>query len=302
MTSILITGATGYIGGCLAKKLIGNPEFRIRLLVRRPENLPADLAGQVEIVQGDTFDRKILLHALSGIRVAYYLIHSMGGGKDFEQKDRISAENFRDACIDAGVQRVIYLGGLGELGSASSHLRSRMETGEILSAGPQQLQTIWFRAGVIVGQGSAGFEIIKNLVKKLPVMITPRWVRTRTQPIGIDDALAYLTAAAKLDVTGNLVVDIGVKEVTTFKGMMELTAGLMDYRLMILPFPVLTPHFSSYWLILFSPISFHVAAALIEGLRSETVITNNNAEIYFPGISTISLKEAVRHALGITRE
>jgi hypothetical protein len=194
------------------------------------------------------------------------------------------------------VKRLIYLGGLGVKETASKHLLSRIETGEILSARPDRLQTIWFRAGVIIGAGSASFEIIRNLVQKLPLMVTPQWVRTRTQPIAVDDVLSYLAAAITLDVSDNLIVDIGA-EPMNFRDMMLNAAKVMGLKRILIPVPVLSPKLSSYWLILFTPIPFQMAAALVEGLKSETVVLNDHALRYFGAIKPLSYDEAVQMAL-----
>lgn len=294
--NVLVTGATGYIGRRLVEALSSRQDVYLRLLVRNRKKVSANVLEQTDLVEGDTFDRDALERAVSGIDAAYYLIHSMGAGENYQQLDRKSAENFRDACIRAGVQRIIYLGGLGDKRSASRHLLSRIETGEILSA-REGIQTICFRAGVIIGSGSASFEIIRNLVQKLPVMITPRWVKTRTQPIGIDDVLAYLTAALDLDIRKNIVVDIGTDPID-FKGMMLETARLMGLRRYLFPVPVLSPRLSSYWLILFTQVPHRIASALIEGLKSETLVLNDSAVKYFPEIRPLSFQQAVRNAIG----
>ena len=296
MKNILITGATGYIGRRLKERLLKHTDLSIRLLVRNRAKVRPSVINKVEIVEGDTFHKDRLLQALKGIDVAYYLIHSMGSGKDFEERDRRSAENFRDACVEAGVKRLIYLGGLGVKETASKHLLSRIETGEILSARPDRLQTIWFRAGVIIGAGSASFEIIRNLVQKLPAMVTPKWVNTRTQPVAVDDVLSYLAAAITLDVPGNLIVDIGT-EPMSFRDMMINAAKVMGLKRFLLPVPVLSPRLSSYWLILFTPIPYQMAAALVEGLKSETVALNDHAERYFANIRPLSFGAAVQAAL-----
>jgi len=296
MKKILITGATGYIGRRLKERLLKRADLSLRLLVRNRKKVRSSVAHQVEIVEGDTFNREALLQALHGIDVAYYLIHSMGAGKDFEERDRRSAENFRDACIEAGVKRLIYLGGLGIKKTASKHLRSRIETGEILSGRPDRLQVIWFRAGVIIGAGSASFEIIRNLVQKLPVMVTPKWVSTRTQPIAVDDVLSYLAAAISLDVQGNLVIDIGAAAMN-FRDMMLNAAKVMGLKRFLIPVPVLSPKLSSYWLILFTPIPFQMAAALVEGLKSETLVLNDHADRYFGLITPLPYEQAIRMAL-----
>jgi uncharacterized protein YbjT (DUF2867 family) len=296
MKNILITGATGYIGRRLKERLLKRADLSIRLLVRNRKKVRSAVLPMVEIVEGDTFNRDALLQALKGIDTAYYLIHSMGSGKDFEERDRRSAENFRDACIESGVKRLIYLGGLGVKETASKHLLSRIETGEILSARSDRLQTIWFRAGVIIGAGSASFEIIRNLVQKLPVMVTPKWVNTRTQPVAVDDVLSYLAAAITLDFPENLIVDIGA-EPMSFREMMKNAAQVMGLKRYLLPVPVLSPRLSSYWLILFTPIPYQMAAALVEGLKSETLVLNDHAVRYFGDIRPLSYVQAVQLAL-----
>jgi uncharacterized protein YbjT (DUF2867 family) len=202
----------------------------------------------------------------------------------------------RDACIAAGVRKIIYLGGLGVKGTASKHLLSRIETGEILSARPDTIVTIWIRAGVIIGAGSKSFEILRNLVQKLPVMVTPRWVTTRTQPIAVDDVLSYLVASIWLETNENMIVDIG-SDPMNFKAMMLSAARVMGLRRFVFPLPVLTPKLSSYWLIFFTPVPYKIAAALVEGLKSETVQQNDNAARYFPAIKPLSFEDSVRRAI-----
>lgn len=294
--NILLTGATGYIGRRLKDRLLDKPDCSLRLLVRNLDKVRPSVLNRVEIVEGDTFNTDALDKALAGIEVAYYLIHSMGSGKDYSDLDRLSAENFRDAAIRAGVKRIIYLGGLGVKETASKHLLSRIETGEILSARPNQIQTIWFRAGVIIGSGSASFEIIHNLVQKLPVMITPKWVKTRSQPIAVADVLSYLVAAADRQFPGNVTVDIGSAPMT-FKEILQETAKVMGLKRLMIPVPVLSPGLSAYWLILLTPINFKVAAALVAGLKSETVVLNDNAQRFFPEIQPMPYRQAVEQAL-----
>ena len=296
MKKILITGATGYIGRRLKDRLLVDKSIKIRLLVRNINKVRAGVRNKVEIVEGDTFHQESLAQALQDVDVAYYLIHSMGSDKDFEELDRTSAENFRNACIAQGVKKIIYLGGLGVKETASKHLLSRLETGEILSAKPEQITTIWFRAGVILGSGSASFEILRNLVQKLPVMVTPKWVSTKSQPIAVDDVLSYLTAAIDLDITQNLVVDIGTTPMT-FQEMMVGAANIMGLRRVIIPVPVLTPKLSSCWLILFTPVPYKIASALVEGLKSETVQQNDHAAQYFPEIQPMPFERAIHLAI-----
>ena len=295
-TRILITGATGYIGRRLQNKLLDYPALQLRIFVRNALKVQGKARKQVEIVEGDTFTPEKLARAVKNIDVAFYLIHSMGAEKDFSDLDRKSAENFRDACIAAGVKKIVYLGGLGVKGTASKHLLSRIETGEVLSARQDRVVTIWIRAGIIIGAGSKSFEILRNLVQKLPVMVTPKWVQTRTQPIAVDDVLSYLTASIWLDIRNNIIVDIG-SDIMNFKEMMLAAARVMKLRRFILPLPVLTPKLSSYWMILFTPVPFKIAAALVEGLKSETVQQNDNAARYFPDIKPLSFEESVRRAI-----
>ena len=293
---VLLTGATGYIGRRLKKRLLEDEALQVRLFVRNERKLRNKYKERVEIFEGSTFDSESLRKALEGIEIAYYLIHSMGTKGDFKELDRLSAENFLTACIDANVQRIIYLGGLGRKDTASEHLLSRIETGEILSSRPETIQTIWFRAGIIIGSGSASFEIIHHLVRKLPLMTTPKWVHTKTQPIGISDVLEYLFQAKDLDTKKNVVVDIGSDQMS-FKDMLIRASKVMGLKRLLIPVPLLTPRLSSYWLILITPISFRIAKALVDGLKSETIIQNDNAKRYFPHISPLSYEDAIKNAL-----
>jgi uncharacterized protein YbjT (DUF2867 family) len=293
---ILLTGASGYIGSHLLPILLEDKDISIRLMTRSPEKLEFLKSDRVEIVQGDTLDLGSLPKAVKDIDVAFYLIHAMGTGEDYARKDRLSATNFRDAAIDADMKRIIYLGGLGRKEEASKHLLSRLETGEILSAKPHAIQTIWFRAGIIIGAGSASFEIMLNLVKKLPVMITPKFVSTKTQPVAESDVLTYLATARNLKEKQNLIVDIGA-DIMSFKEMLLQTAKLMGLRRWLIPIPVFTPKLSSYWFVFISHIPFSLASALIEGLKTETIAQNNNAGIYFPDIIPRPFSDAVKTAL-----
>ncbi|THB76112.1 MAG: SDR family oxidoreductase, partial [Desulfobulbaceae bacterium] len=235
------------------------------------------------------------------IDTAYYLIHSMGTGADYRRLDMESAQRFRDSCIKAGVKRIVYLGGLGLPETASKHLLSRIETGEELSARPDDIQTIWIRAGVIIGSGSASFEIMRNLCQKLPVMLTPRWVRTKTQAIGIEEVIDYLEQSIELPHEKNLVVDIG-SEKLSFQEMMIKSAKVMGLRRFLIPVPVLSPSLSSYWLILFTPVPYKIASSLVEGLKSETLVQNDNAAIHYPQIKPATFEQSVEHAVAELQE
>ncbi len=280
----------------MKNRLLAHQDYRLRLFVRNKRKVGERVRQSVEIVEGDTFNKEKLALALVGIDVAFYLIHSMGADKDFKSLDRTSAENFRDACIAAGVNKIIYLGGLGVKETASKHLLSRIETGEILSARPDDITTIWFRAGVIIGSGSASFEIIRNLAQKLPVMVTPRWVNTKTQPIAVDDVLSYLEESVSLENTGNTVVDIGA-DIMSFREMMIAAGRVMGLKRFIIPVPILSPRLSSYWLVFITTVPFKMAAILVDGLKSETVQQNDNAALLFPKIKPMSFEHAVQHAI-----
>ena len=294
--NILLTGATGYIGRRLKERLLGDEKVRLRLFVRNAKKVRDEFRSRVDIAEGNTLERDSLNKALQGIDTAYYLVHSMGAKADFEKLDRMSAQNFLDACLENKVKRIIYLGGLGKKETASKHLRSRLETGEILSSRPESIQTLWFRAGVIIGSGSASFEIIRHLVQKLPIMVTPKWVHTQTQPIAVDDVLEYLYQARELPAAESLMVDIGSQQMS-FKEMLLGAAEAMSLKRRLIPVPVLTPWLSSYWLMLMTPVPFPVARALIHGLKSETVVQNENAGRYFPHIQPRSYQVAFARAL-----
>ncbi len=299
--NVLLTGATGYIGRRLKERLLEDESVRLRLFVRNAKKVRDRFRDRIELFEGNTLDRESLQEALRDMDIAYYLVHSMGAKADFEQLDRISAQNFLDACMENHVKRIIYLGGLGKKETASKHLRSRIETGEILSSRSDRVQALWFRAGVIIGSGSASFEIIRHLVQKLPLMITPKWVRTKTQPIGIEDVIEYLTHARDLPTRESLIIDIGSDQMS-FKAMLLGAAQAMGLKRRLIPVPILTPWLSSYWLMLMTPVPFPVARALIHGLKSETLVQNDNAKNYFPCIHPQSYEESFARALGEIEE
>jgi uncharacterized protein YbjT (DUF2867 family) len=292
---VLLTGSTGYIGRRLKKRLLEDKNIDLRLLVRNKSSLSNEVKDKLEIVQGDTFDLESLKIALKDVDVAYYLIHSLS--KDnYRDLDKLSAKNFLEAAAFCKVKKVIYLGGLGVKNSdTSEHLLSRIETGEILSS-YKNVQTIWVRAGVIIGSGSSSFEIIRNITEKLPIMTTPKWVTTKAQPIAVEDVLSYLHNSIYLKEEENLIVDIGSEQLS-YKSMMLKTAKVLGLKRVIIPLPFMSINISSYWLNLFTPVPFSVAKALIEGLKSEVVIQNDNAKKYFPEITPISYEDAVSNAI-----
>lgn len=290
--TVLISGATGFIGKRLTKALL-DQGYAVRCVVRKN---PGDILTGAEIVKADMLDRSSLLPALKGIDTAFYLVHSMAGGRaGFERRDREAAGNFVDAAEKAGVRRVIYLGGLGETGgNLSEHLRSRLEVADILKTG--HFATTFLRAAVIIGAGGASFELVRGLVKRLPVMITPRWVSTRCQPIAVDDVIAYLAGCLADERTAGRTFDIGGPEIITYREMMERFARLEGKRLLIIPVPVLTPKLSSYWVALFSTVPPSVSMPLIEGLGNE-VICRDNALLDLIPMRLTPYDEAVQRAL-----
>ncbi|MDX1683278.1 MAG: NAD(P)H-binding protein, partial [Phycisphaeraceae bacterium] len=218
---VLLTGATGYVGGRLRARL-EQRDVRLRCLSRDPERLAPRVDDATETVAGDVLDRESLTSALEGVDIAYYLVHSMGAKGGFEERDRIGAENFLAAATEAGVKRIIYLGGLGRPEGnekLSPHLASRQEVGRILRSG--SVETLELRASIIIGSGSLSFEMIRALVKKLPVMITPRWTRSLAQPIAIDDVLAYLIACIDLPAGSSRVYDIGGPDQVSYRDLMR---------------------------------------------------------------------------------
>ena len=291
---VLLTGSTGYIGRRLKLKLLEDENISLRLYVRSKRSVSSN-DNNIEVFEGDTFDKEALKKALEGVDTAYYLVHSLNR-KDYKELDKVSAQNFVDIAASCGVKRIIYLGGLGvEDENTSEHLLSRLETGEVLSSN-KNIQTIWIRAGVIIGSGSTSFEIIRNLTEKLPVMTTPKWVNTKAQPIAVNDVLNYLYESLFIKEEENLTIDIGTEQLT-YKEMMLKTAEALGLKRYIIPLPFLSINLSSYWLNLFTPVRFGVAKALIEGLKSEVIIQNNNAKKYFPNIHPISYINAVKKAV-----
>ncbi|WP_122892912.1 SDR family oxidoreductase [Arcobacter peruensis] len=298
--NVLLTGSNGYIGRRLKQKLIEKEDINLRLFVRDKKILSSKKHKNIEVVEGDTFDKEKLKIALKDIDIAYYLVHSLNN-ENYKELDKISAQNFIDIAKECGVKRVIYLGGLGVKNeNTSEHLLSRLETGEILSS-RKEVQNIWIRAGVIIGSGSTSFEIIRNLTEKLPIMTTPKWVETKAQPIGVDDVIAYLLESLYIKEKENLVVDIGSEQLT-YKEMMLQSAKALGLKRVIIPLPFLTINISSYWLNLFTPVPFGVAKALIEGLKSEVIIQNDNAKKYYPNIIPTKFIDAVKQAVVVIQQ
>jgi uncharacterized protein YbjT (DUF2867 family) len=293
---VLVTGITGYIGGRLTPLLL-DAGYTVRVLVRDATRLQGrPWLDRVEVVEGDVLQTGTLENALQGVDVAYYFIHSMRGGENFQERDIRGARNFGEAAKRTGVSRIIYLGGLGDPDAdLSKHLRSRQETGEALrSAGVPVTE---FRAGVIIGSGSISFELIRYLTERLPVMICPRWIYTRIQPISIRDTLNYLVSALTTPESAGKIIEIGGAEVLTYRDMMVGYARARGLRRWMVPVPVLTPRLSSYWVHLVTPIPSDIARPLIEGLRNEVVVRDDTAKKLFPQIQPVDFTTAVNRAL-----
>ena len=293
---ILITGATGYIGGRLVPRLL-EMGYRVRCLVRDPQRLEGrPWQTDVEIVPGDVLQADSLDAAMQGVSAAYYLVHSLAGGADFHQQDLTAARNFSTKAKEAGVERIIFLGGLADTTSGlSEHLLSRQQTGDCLrSAGVPITE---FRASVIVGSGSLSFEMIRYLTERVPVMICPQWVYTRTQPIGIREVLDYLSTALLVPESVGRIIEIGGTDVVTYGEMMLTYAQVRGLKRWMLPVPVLTPRLSSYWVNLVTPIPAAIARPLIEGLRNESIVHDFSALRLFPKIQLAGYRTTVERAI-----
>jgi uncharacterized protein YbjT (DUF2867 family) len=292
---VLLTGATGYVGGRLIEPL-EKQRVHLRCLARDAATLRQRVATSTELCEGDVLDRASLDEPLRGVHTAYYLIHLMSGSGEFTADDRRAAQNFAAAAHTAGVQRIIYLGGLGEETDPklSPHLRSRHEVGQILK--DSGVETIEFRASIVVGTGSLSFDLVKSLTNRLPVMICPRWLATATQPIAVDDVAAYLLAAKELPFGNSRTFEIGGADVVSYRDIIREYARQTGRRRLLISVPVLTPYLSSLWLALVTPAEFHVGRHLIEGLKNPTVVRNRDALRAF-AIDPVGIEEAVRRAV-----
>jgi uncharacterized protein YbjT (DUF2867 family) len=296
---ILLTGASGYVGGRLLRSLEVRG-YRVRCLARRPDVLRERAAPSTEVVPGDVLDRPSLDAALRGVTVAYYLVHSMGSRGSFEAADREAAWNFGRAAKAAGVERIVYLGGLGSDDAAlSPHLRSRQEVGRILRR--SGVPVLEFRASIVIGSGSLSFEMIRSLVERLPVMITPRWVKVPAQPIAIDDVLEYLVAALQRPGGESRVYEIGGADRVSYADIMRTYARQRGMRLRMIPVPVLTPFLSSLWLGLVTPLYARIGRKLIESIVHPTVVRDDAALRVF-AVRPMGVEEAVRRALASEEE
>jgi uncharacterized protein YbjT (DUF2867 family) len=293
---ILVTGATGYIGGRLVPRLL-EAGYRVRLFVRDPQRLQGrPWLDRVEVFTGDVLVEDTLAPAMQGVRAAYYMIHSMSNTSNFHERDVQAARNFGAAAKAANVEQIIYLGGLGDSDQElSEHLHSRHVTGEELRR--SGVPVTEFRAAVIVGSGSVSYEMLRYLTERVPIMICPRWVYTRIQPIAIRDVLQYLVAALdNLEARGQI-IEIGSQDTLTYREMILGYAQVRGLKRYLIPVPLLTPYLSSYWVHWVTPIPASIARPLIEGLRYEVVADDARARRLFPGIQPMGYLEAVGRAL-----
>lgn len=300
---VLVVGATGYVGIRLVAHLLAKG-MAVRAVSRRPEKLeaiPWNRESRIECVRADVFDRESLRKASEGCSAAFYLVHSMGSrGTDFSAADRVAAQNMAWASDQVGLERIIYLGGLGEEDTAlSAHLRSRDEVGKILQSG--RVPATVLRAAMIIGTGSASFEILRYLVDRLPLMITPRWVDTECQPIPIRNTLQYLSGCLEVPGTEGGTFDIGGPEIVTYRRLMQIYAEEARLpRRLILSVPFLSPSLSSYWIHLFSPVPIALARPLVEGLSNRVVCREERIRALIPQ-ELLSCRQAIRRSLEYSR-
>lgn len=286
---ILVTGATGYIGGRLIPRLL-EKGHSVRVFVRDARRIEGrKWFEKVEVATGDLENRESIFRAVQGVDAAYFLVHAMNEGGDFAERERAIAENF--AVAAKTVEKIIYLGGLLPENNVSEHLESRAAVGEILR---KDGRTTEFRAGPIIGSGSASFEMVRYLTERIPVMIVPRWVKNEVQPIAVRNVIEYLIAALEREPLG--IVDIGA-DVLPFRGMMETFAEVRGLKRIIIPVPVLTPLLSGLWVGLVTPIPNSLAVPLVKGIINPVLADTNKAEKYFPEIEPMSYREAVALAL-----
>jgi len=289
---VLLTGATGYVGGRLLPELVGTGAT-VRCLLRDPARLPARVPRGVQLVQGDLLDPDSIERALDGIESAYYLVHSMGAPADFEERDRRCAENFVQAARRAGLRRIVYLGGLGSGAGLSPHLRSRQEVGEILRG--SGIQVIEFRASIVIGPGSLSFEMLRALVERLPLMVTPRWVDVLAQPIAVDDLVATLLAALDAPLEGSRVFEIGGADRVSYGDLMREYARQRGLRRLMVRVPVLTPRLSGLWLGLVTPVYARIGRKLVESIKHPTIVEDDSALRVF-AVRPRGMREALEAA------
>ena len=291
---IMLTGATGYVGGRLLQ-MLEQHGYRVRCMARRPENLVPRVGPSTQVVKGDVLDLVSLQSALKGVSVAYYLVHSMSSEGSFEENDRKAAHNFGNIAKAAGVERIIYLGGLGnDDDDLSPHLRSRQEVGKILRQSGVPL--LEFRASIVIGSGSLSFQLIRSLVERLPIMITPKWVQVSAQPIAIEDLIEYLEAALFVPDSGCRVYEIGGADQVSYADIMRIYGSCRNIGVRMIPVPFLSPHISSLWLGLITPLYARIGRKLIQSIVHPTVVCDESALKVF-NIQPMGVDDAIRRAI-----
>jgi uncharacterized protein YbjT (DUF2867 family) len=291
---VLVTGATGYVGGRLVPALLDRG-YRVRCLVRRPNEARSRLPRDAEIVGGDLGDRGTLGPAMAGIDTAFYLVHALASGGDLWREETEAARNFATAAESAEIRRIVYLGGLAAEDAVSPHLATRREVGRILRAA--RPVTIEFRASIILGSGSLSFELIRALVERLPVMVTPKWVTSEAQPIAIEDVIAYLLGSIEIPVDVGEQIEIGGGDRASYRDLMGEYARQRGLHRAMVKVPVLTPWLSGLWLALVTPLNARIGRQLLEGMRSDSIVTSSRARELFPEIRPRGYREAIRRAL-----
>jgi len=291
---IMLTGATGYVGGRLVK-ILEQCGYRVRCMARRPEILTSRVSTSTQVIEGNVLDIDSLKVALDGVSVAYYLIHSMSSEGSFEENDRKAAHNFAKVAKGAGVERIIYLGGLGnDEDELSPHLRSRQEVGKILRQ--SGIPLVEFRASIVIGSGSLSFQLIRSLVERLPIMITPKWVQVAAQPIAIEDLIEYLEAALYLPDSGSRVYEIGGADQVSYADIMRIYGGCRNIAVRMIPVPFLSPYISSLWLGLITPLYARIGRKLIQSIVHPTVVRDKSALKDF-NIKPMGVIDAIRRAI-----
>lgn len=294
LKKILLTGATGYVGGRLLHALEEH-QYQVRCLARRPENLAGRVSSRTQVVQGDLTRTEGLLTAFSGMDAAYFLVHAMGSKTGFEELERLTALNFVKMARRAGLKRIIYLGGLStDEEHHSAHMKSRHEVGQILRH--SGIPTIEIQASIIIGSGSLSFELIRSLVERLPVMITPSWVRVKAQPIFIDDVLRYLLEALTIPISKEQIYQIGGADVVSYGEIMQAYAEQRGLKRFMIPVPLLTPWLSSLWLDLVTPVYARIGRKLINSIRTPSVVRDTQAQMDF-NVQSLGIREAISRAI-----
>ncbi len=291
---ILLTGASGYVGGRLLKRF-ESEGLPVRCLARKPEFLRARVGGNTQVVGGDVLDPSSLKAALEGVATAYYFVHAMGSKGSFVEQESEGARNFGRAAREAGVKRIVYLGGLtSDEGGLSEHFQSRLHVGRLL--GDRGVPVIEFRASIIIGSGSLSFELVRALVERLPVMVTPRWVSVEAQPIAIEDVLAYLREALDIAADGHRVFEIGGADRVSYRELMQEYGRQRGLRRLMIPVPFLTPRLSSLWLGLVTPVYARIGRKLIESIRHPSIVKTPPTAGTF-AVRPMGVRDAIARAL-----